>query len=249
MGTALIKCAGEFSISRSTLSNPIYPDIPINPDDLTGLIVWLNAELGVTTDGDDVTAWADQSGNSNNPSLDLYGTGNPQYKPSEINGHACVYFNNTKCFVGEGINLSEWTVIHASKLYYDEDGIGRIFCNTRIFGDNQNILVGSWQNYSNRMFAEGWTYQGTSQDYVWKINTGTCSTADQQSSFYQNGALLGSHAFSAPLNDYGIGGMWVQDNPERSISDIAEVIIYNRVLTTQERQGVESYLNLKYAIY
>jgi len=31
--------------------------------------------------------------------------------------------------------------------------------------------------------------------------------------------------------------------------NIAEVIIYNRVLTTTERQQVEGYLNAKYAIY
>jgi hypothetical protein len=30
---------------------------------------------------------------------------------------------------------------------------------------------------------------------------------------------------------------------------IAEIIIYNRILTTPERQQVETYLNQKYAIY
>jgi hypothetical protein len=30
---------------------------------------------------------------------------------------------------------------------------------------------------------------------------------------------------------------------------VAEVVVYSRVLTTQERQQVEAYLNTKYAIY
>ena len=34
-----------------------------------------------------------------------------------------------------------------------------------------------------------------------------------------------------------------------SVCDIAEILIYNRAISTEERQQIENYLNNKYAIY
>lgn len=61
---------------------------------------------------------------------------------------------------------------------------------------------------------------------------------------YLNGVNDGSGAGQTQVGSppYLVGGY---ANP----SSIAEVVVYNRVLTTPERQQVEAYLNTKYAIY
>ena len=42
------------------------------------------------------------------------------------------------------------------------------------------------------------------------------------------------------------GGLWYGGNSEYSKSEVAEVVLYNRVLSTDERQMVEAYLSQKY---
>lgn len=68
-----------------------------------------------------------------------------------------------------------------------------------------------------------------------------------QSSLYLNGASCGS---GSGVNLNGTSDSYIGGNsPYSAPYKIGEVIIYNRVLTTPERQQVEAYLNAKYAIY
>lgn len=47
-------------------SDTLYRNIAVNPiESISGLTVWLRADVGVTTSGSEVTTWADQSGNGN----------------------------------------------------------------------------------------------------------------------------------------------------------------------------------------
>jgi hypothetical protein len=50
-------------------------------------------------------------------------------------------------------------------------------------------------------------------------------------------------------NGYLLIGFQFQNGNHYLNGKVAEVVIYNRVLTTPERQQVEAYLNTKYAIY
>ena len=75
------------------------------------------------------------------------------------------------------------------------------------------------------------------------------ATFDTSASFlYLNGASCGSGSgvnLIGSNNDFFVGRL----GPYSSSHKIGEVIIYNRVLTTPERQQVEAYLNSKYQIY
>jgi len=63
-----------------------------------------------------------------------------------------------------------------------------------------------------------------------------------QGNLYINGTATGS----GPIGDFGVGfNVLIGDGQP---SNIAEMIVYNRVLTTAERQKVEAYLAQKYAI-
>jgi hypothetical protein len=243
----------KISIKKSSLPNNNKLNIKkviegSQVSSISGLSLWLKADEGVTTNGSEVTAWNDQSIAGNTPTLDSIGTGNPQYKTNQINGKPCIFFNNTKSFIKENVNFNDWTVIHVSKLYNDPDGLGRIFSNR---GASNNILVGSWDNRDNRMYAGNqWVFEGNNTNYTWKLSIGTCSISQNRSFFYQNGQqLAGPVSTSQTLNGFAIGGGWRDDFPERAICDVAEVIIYQKELNSTERQVVQNYLNSKYSIY
>ena len=75
------------------------------------------------------------------------------------------------------------------------------------------------------------------------------ATFDTSASFlYLNGASCGSGSgvnLIGSNSDFFVGRL----GPYSASHKIGEVIIYNRVLTTEERQQVEAYLNSKYQIY
>lgn len=60
---------------------------------------------------------------------------------------------------------------------------------------------------------------------------------------YLNGASTGSGGITSSNGQYNLYIGYGEP------SNIAEMVVYNRVLTTPERQQVEAYLNTKYAIY
>jgi len=86
---------------------------------------------------------------------------------------------------------------------------------------------------------------------TWYIST--TKTNGSNGSFLLNGSNKQSFLaeFNSDITNMRVGGAIFEGG---SFSDpfnskIAEVIVYNRDLTTPERQQVEAYLNAKYAIY
>ena len=71
------------------------------------------------------------------------------------------------------------------------------------------------------------------------------TTFDEQDAvIYLNGTLAGDTSVSSNTS---VGNEFIGGGEEPS--SIAEMVVYNRVLTTPERQQVEQYLNSKYQIY
>jgi len=92
----------------------------------------------------------------------------------------------------------------------------------------------------------------------WSILCGTQSIANNSQTYHINGSLISSSSSVAGINatniaiGIGNGGSGSEPRPADHggfKGDLAEVIFYNRALTTIERQQVEAYLNTKYAIY
>ncbi|HEY5481796.1 MAG TPA: hypothetical protein VIL39_09975, partial [Verrucomicrobiae bacterium] len=66
------------------------------PPVTAGLQLWLNADVGVTTNASaQVTAWADQSGLGNNATQPTV-TSSPIYAPNSLNGHATLRVTGTQ---------------------------------------------------------------------------------------------------------------------------------------------------------
>lgn len=86
----------EFSIKDDVLKMQLkYGDDPntdILPSDITGLQLWLNGDVGVTTSGGSVTQWADQSGNANHATQSNVSK-QPIWVMPATHGHGSILFD------------------------------------------------------------------------------------------------------------------------------------------------------------
>ena len=198
-----------------------------------------------------VSDWADQSVNERNAvtnngftSLTTIGA-NPFI---EFNGGVDMYFSP----------IWEETPIVGTILavvYFDSTGsIGNIFSHTAS-NDNPRFQFSRVNASGNtQKFSLNYDSDPITNYVISNVDVGSTSKKlleatfnTSQSSLYLNGAACGS-GFGVTLDgayDSYIGGSGPYSSPYK----IGEVIIYNRVLTTPERQQVEAYLNAKYAIY
>ena len=222
---------------------------PIQPSSLSNLGLWLKADAGVTYDGgNNVTLWEDQSGNG----LDAIAPGNsPIYQSNQLNGYPVISFNSSwlqvpQNSIGNNGNLSLFIVIdyiNGGIILNKGDGAtyqGTVWEMTPQNGYGYVSNNSSWNvvNVSSHLspgfkLLEGFTHDGISQ---LAINGTNIEDLSDQAENFNN------------ISQYiGIAGGGV-DGSAFSASNfkIAEIIIYDRVLTTEERQGIETYLNEKY---
>jgi hypothetical protein len=253
---------GQRIISTSrTWARDVFMDIKATtiqssiPTD--GLSLWLKSDSGVTLDGSDVTAWEDQSGNGNSANATASDP-KPIFSSSSINSKPAVLFRD-----------SSWMLIPSNSI--GSDANITIFCALRnnVLQTETKFLLkkGDSEFYENEVwglaFVEGFGFLKTNEE-SWDFSVYTIPASlsiltaisnSGQSSIFRNGTLVGNppqttgvefpNSSSQPI---GIGAS--NNGTYGGIdADIAEIIIYNRALITEERQQVEAYLNTKYAIY
>ncbi|KAJ5074420.1 btb/poz domain-containing [Anaeramoeba ignava] len=107
-----------------------------------------------------------------------------------------------------------------------------------------NWLLGKWSG-NDGCFMEGWIGKKTVSGNEFTINTATLSNTNPK--WYLNGKLLGDNGGNTSPYKLGIcrGGKF---NNEVSDADIAEILIWNYVLSDEERKKQEKLLSQKYGI-
>ena len=241
-------------LNRRGFFGGVAPTAPFSPNDITGLSLWLKADAGVTLSGSNVTAWADQSANAY--SLVPIDQNSPNI--TTIGGKTFIEFTKTN---NQGLSnssieiTSPFTFFSVTKMKPTNGG--RIFSSY-----NTTPLIGSWSAdnengtaYSDRFFSGyEWLAEGEQQSTNVLLTTASVD-GDLNSVFKQNGGSETTSTASdiVVFSGISIGGGWLpsgySEYIEQSNSFVAEFIIYNRVLTTVERQQVEAYLNDKYTVY
>jgi hypothetical protein len=218
-----------------------------------GLVSWFRADRGLYQDAaksipasasnDPVHTWIDYG--SGKYDLQVAGntdqlTARPRLNLSGPAGKPVLTFD------GSDDNLAN---------YFNYDMPGTIFYVGRYTGmgpmqrilssPGRNWLLGSWNNGMDCAHFDTWINSCGSVDYNWRIYASAQSAFDHK--FYSYTQLLGSSSANVggPLG-LSLGG-WVTS--ENSASEIAELIVYNRVLTDSERTQVMMYLNQRYGIY
>ena len=220
---------------------------------ITGLTVWLRADCvnGVDedpTDNSTVTTWTDISGNSNNATS----SGSPTFQSDSgnlINTQPVINFNGSSTFSSIDIRPGTRPNISIFAVYkergsgnregvwgIDDGGWDRFFI-AKWSGDNGLISVGNQANVASTGIIGTPTLVTT----VMRHNVSSGTTV------YVNGASAatltdGSNltaAYTSMLIGSGGSGL-------NFTGDIAEIIIFNQVLTNSDLITVNGYLNTKY---
>lgn len=211
------------------------------PTDISGLVNWLKADSLGLADGTAVATWTDSSGSGNSGTA--AGTAQPTFKTGILNSLPVVRFNGTTNVMALPNAITTQTSVFI--VYTGSSGSGSLISqlnasgawlqrNTAVWVNaNQASLVITPGINSHRLYAQTFDYTGSSFNvYIEGTNAVTSSTA--YTSFVGAGVT------------YEIGAR--NGNSEFFTGDIAEVIIYSRILTTLERAQVDTYISNKYAI-
>jgi len=208
----------------------------------SGLSLWLKADAGVTLSGSNVTAWADQSGNGNNATA----VDTPTL--STISGKTFINFADGY-FTGNELITSPYATMMCVARFSEQLDVSKMF--TQFSGDQDNMsfywgfdLDNGFRVY-NGVNLDSSSLTNNNQTYLFGATFN-----NDIGTLYLNSSedASGYCGESTPAGNYYLG-RWVDNERTANTMKMAEIVIYNRVLTTPERQQVEAYLNTKYAIY
>lgn len=238
---------------------------PFKPTKLSGCALWLAADRGVTTVDGYVSNWSDQSGNGNHaaqgtvanrplyvasgqgskPTLRFDGsddwlsfgtmTGMPTGSTSRTAFVVCKRTDTSKrndvftFYPNSAANRSQWGFSF---------GFPNLTDVSFIFIDSTPGVAGGGSSTDSLIWCNRISATNTMSAELWK--SGSKLTLTQ---------LSGSDGTIATGYDKcAIGCSTGYVNVTRFYGDISEIIIFNRALTSYERQTVEKYLSTKYAI-
>lgn len=236
------------------------------------LVLWLKADAGVTVDGSgtNVVAWADQSGNgfvADQTPLTSYLQ--PDLVPNAVNGNPALHFdgaNDHLAITNQTLNLTSGLsifILARNNVRKNYNGLFKIYTGPFPYSPNSALEIywqaGTTDNGSGNIYyvANRDTYPTPYGDiggfdqppavgnpYLYDV-VATTGTGAQR----VNGATAGSpsgNTFVPTVADnvaigYGFSGYPVD-------GQIAEIVVYNTALTSQQRDYVWSYLEGKYSL-
>jgi hypothetical protein len=218
------------------------------PTQISGLQFWVRGDLGITLNGSNVSAWADQSGNGRN---NTQGTAalQPAYNTTDANynNQPTLTFNQTNT---QGFVCSTFTAVPQPLTFI-------FVCNYATAVHTAELIDGSVQR--NIIYSTGVNnYQiqalgGGAGNIVASVNSsvpavlGFVSNGASSAIFYNNSQT------AAQTGSVGTNGMdqfpvGLGGNVQSWNGKVAEVIIYNFVLSSAQQFAVFHYLGVRYGI-
>lgn len=209
--------------------------------------LWLKADaITGLNDGDPVTTWEDSSANGYD-ATQATGANKPTYQTDELNGKPVLRFDGTDDWMEtaafSGGELANTTIFVVAKKTAD-GSIAQALYDGLISGKrNAQVNIGShdWTIQSG-----GSSITGSDSDASWHVFTATFQGSGNDS-FYVDGRFdVGGDTGGNALSGLTIGSRHDQALPFGG--DIAEILVYDGVLSTVQQEDVEVYLSLKYGI-
>jgi hypothetical protein len=219
-----------------------------SPDAIADLAMWLDATTLGLADGAAVATWTDSSGNSR-PGT---GVNSPTYQTNEINGLGVIRFDaasqqyftlpnflNGVFTEGEifvvikaaadppAANRSLWALGNTTSQSLYPNTLGQItdsFGHTAVLSANPGPAITSWRLYNFNA--------GPAGREMFLDGASLTSNATASGTAWTTSPRIGSRNGSALYFD----------------GDMAEIILYSRVLNSTERDGIEAYIAAKYAL-
>ncbi|MFN0032948.1 MAG: PKD domain-containing protein [Flavobacteriales bacterium] len=223
----------------------------------SGLKVWLKGDAGTstTTDGAFMSYWNDQSGNGNN-ATQATGAAQPKYIKTALNGNPAMESNGGTRYFGlslSSIDNHEFTVITVVKRAGSSNnqyiiGIQQSVPSPGLhigYVTNANLRHG---NYGNTLNLGVTTYNAATESP--RIVMAECSSTfaktiteikDGTQLSASNGNIL--HYTQGASGALGRG--WTTSGFQ---GYIAEVVVYDRILTAAEKRQIHTYISIKYGL-
>lgn len=227
---------------------------PFVPTDVSGCVLWLRADLGVTDAGAGaVSAWADQSGAGHNLSQSTSGS-RPVYTASIINGQPVIRFTSGGDkflnFTTPWTQPAIWT-LYAVVKYVTNGSDYQIFMQTTGSAVQCKPYLGYNAGNVNKPLAYGagndaiWGSALTAGNYVirWRCNYSTDINNVRVGNGTEINSSGSSNLIAGTWDKLGLG-LGVQELR----SDVAEIIMYNKAPSAGEDSSVLSYFNTRYGV-
>lgn len=216
------------------------PTASLSPTDYSGLQLWLDANdtTTVTTSSgtNTVTAWSNKSSVSKTITLG----GSPKLITGSLNSKSGIRFT-TSDYLRETTNYSApVTVMYVGKL---TGGTNRRF----ITSISNNWLLGAHNGTINDGYFEGWVYDsGTGADTTARLWSATIGGSGVNSTVYSDTSSLASNQNGVT----GPNGISINQSPygESSDCELYELIVYNKVISSTERDNLFTYFYNKWGV-
>ena len=218
---------------------------PWNPSLLPGLSIWLDASQLALADGAYVEPWPSLAGSLNGTNYNVVPY-QPTLRMNVLSGLPVVRF-----VAGSGIRFlptgvtTEWTVVYVGRMR--SSAPGRLITSQY---PPSNLLVGFWNGNKDALYDNGFgnnTYAPVVVD-EWKLYSadGTMSPSPQ-ARLFSDGVYLGwAGTPQGWMGYFNVNGYAPAGGEETTDSELAEVVLYDRMLTDPEREQVEGYLRTKW---
>lgn len=213
------------------------------PTKIGGCVQWLNADRGITLVDNKVSQWSDFSSNAKHATQST-AANRPTQQSSGMNGTKSIVF-------ATGLSLTHTLhvpVPYSFAFVAKTTSVGGAYTTIATFAPSG---VGGAFVYAQSASGGGWgLYAGANIDATASLNTFKRCTV---SSSAINSNILRTNGSSFSNGNGAVayvgGGFIGNDNANQHLSgEIAELIVFNRALSTAELQRLESYFAVKYGL-
>ena len=218
------------------------------PTQLSGCVLWLRADMGITKDGSDrVSAWADQSGNGNNLAQGT-GANQPLFVAADSNfqNQPTVRLNGTSNRLDNAaLNLAQpFTVVACARSGTTAAAYRPLFDNISGTGDRylmrrESVPADNFTCYAGAHLYNADTWPQQTKRRVAGVFNGASST-----NRLNDTASTGNPGAGAGAGGVRLGGdstptfFW--------LGEVAEVAVYTRALSTAELNTIFAYFSGRY---
>jgi hypothetical protein len=236
-----------FATSSYTFRNYIngyYPSVTtsLQPNDASisgNLQVWCDA-TSYSTNGQALTSWINKSSSG----VVLTCAGNPTVYTNQLKGQPIVRFATGSQWYNSSLAYTNYTIFFVGR----QTGV----TNRRVLqAYTGNQLYGYWAGYKRVIYLEADPVilnSGFLSDTSWDIMAVYKRNTGQDFTMFWNGVVMTGFQTSTATNMNGItinGGAF---SAESSTCEVAEIIIYNSVLSMTQMRQIQIYLAQKWGL-
>jgi len=228
------------------------------PSDYSDLVVWLKSDSGATFDiaTQRVSAWADQSGNSNDVAQTTAANKPLRYGYGGINDKAYFDFDGTNDSFVSGSNLpvtTDFTIFEVSKIDKASDNVFGWYNSSAAIsiGTDSSGYLTTTVNDGTTEITTNTAVDNKESNHISilkknnkRIDLEYYDSANSITATDNDAGFNNSFEFNATTFDVGS-----YNSTNYMDGQLNELIIFNRALSDTEIAEVRGYLNLKYKIY